>query len=184
MSGRTLFAVPAIVVAIMLATSPVGAQVPVEDSVIGTAALAGGAAFEFNVHSGPSGENPTGSVRLPASDVPARVTCLAVDGSRATVGVDNFDPGLGDAILLVEDNNGAGSDRLAVFSFPDFVTVCPSASDLPEGALRPVATGDIEIVDAHRFPSSKDHCRNGGYAAFGFRNQGECVAFVERGPKR
>ncbi len=33
-------------------------------------------------------------------------------------------------------------------------------------------------------PTTKEQCMNGGYKAFGFKNQGECVAFVERGPKK
>jgi hypothetical protein len=33
-------------------------------------------------------------------------------------------------------------------------------------------------------PTSKDQCRNGGWRNFpGFKNPGECVAFVQRGPK-
>lgn len=31
-------------------------------------------------------------------------------------------------------------------------------------------------------PTSKDQCKNGGYAAYGYPNQGQCVAYVERGP--
>ena len=27
-------------------------------------------------------------------------------------------------------------------------------------------------------PVSKDDCRNGGWARFGFKNQGECIAWV------
>lgn len=29
-------------------------------------------------------------------------------------------------------------------------------------------------------PSGKQDCRNGGYAAFGFSNQGHCISFVAR----
>jgi hypothetical protein len=32
-------------------------------------------------------------------------------------------------------------------------------------------------------PTSKDECRNGGYKQFGFKNEGQCVAFVQRGSK-
>jgi hypothetical protein len=32
-------------------------------------------------------------------------------------------------------------------------------------------------------PTSKEQCKKGGYEAFDFRNQGQCVAFVERGSK-
>ena len=32
-------------------------------------------------------------------------------------------------------------------------------------------------------PTDKDQCKDGGYAAFGFRNQGDCVSFVATGGK-
>jgi hypothetical protein len=31
-------------------------------------------------------------------------------------------------------------------------------------------------------PTAKDQCKNGGWEQFGFKNQGHCVAFVERRP--
>jgi hypothetical protein len=45
--------------------------------------------------------------------------------------------------------------------------------------------GDITITDAPSLPTSKEQCQNGGWRQFAtaFKNQGECVAFVERGPK-
>jgi hypothetical protein len=27
-------------------------------------------------------------------------------------------------------------------------------------------------------PTNKDQCKNGGWASFGFRNQGQCIAWV------
>jgi hypothetical protein len=45
------------------------------------------------------------------------------------------------------------------------------------------------FIDDVRFspalPTSKDQCKNGGWRNFGdtFKNQGQCVAFVQRGPK-
>jgi hypothetical protein len=44
-----------------------------------------------------------------------------------------------------------------------------------------IAAGDIAVHDAE--PLSKDQCKNGGWAQFGFKNQGQCVAFVQRGPQ-
>ena len=32
-------------------------------------------------------------------------------------------------------------------------------------------------------PTTKEQCKKGGYEEFGFKNQGQCVAFIERGPK-
>jgi hypothetical protein len=33
-------------------------------------------------------------------------------------------------------------------------------------------------------PTTPDECKNGGWAQFGFRNQGQCVSFVETGKRR
>ena len=33
-------------------------------------------------------------------------------------------------------------------------------------------------------PTSKKDCKRGGWAAFGFRNQGQCVSFVQTGRDR
>ena len=46
-----------------------------------------------------------------------------------------------------------------------------------------VLTGDIDIVNAPPLPTSKEQCVDGGHVQYGFKNQGECVAFVQRGPK-
>ena len=32
-------------------------------------------------------------------------------------------------------------------------------------------------------PTTKEQCKKGGYEEFGFKNQGQCEAFVKRGPK-
>ncbi len=41
------------------------------------------------------------------------------------------------------------------------------------------------ITDAPPLPTSKTQCTNGGWTTFGetFKNQGQCVSFVERGPR-
>jgi hypothetical protein len=31
-------------------------------------------------------------------------------------------------------------------------------------------------------PTTNDQCKNGGWEQFGFRNHGQCIAFIERGP--
>jgi DNA-binding beta-propeller fold protein YncE len=51
-----------------------------------------------------------------------------------------------------------------------------------------VATGgnpiEIAVSPPPRVPTSKDQCKNGRYRQFGFKNQGQCVAFVERGARQ
>jgi hypothetical protein len=40
------------------------------------------------------------------------------------------------------------------------------------------------VRDAPALPTSKDQCKNGGWQDFGiFKNQGDCVSFVETGGK-
>jgi hypothetical protein len=50
--------------------------------------------------------------------------------------------------------------------------------------LLDVATGDIVVTDAHPpLLTSKDQCRDGGWRNFPpFKNQGQCIAFVNHGP--
>ena len=155
------------------------AQAPAQDSVSGTAAL-----ITYNAQSGPSGENPTGYVESAAPPfVRVPVTCLAVTANRATIGVDIFGS---HQYLFVEDNGGSGSDRATPFGTPaDDPSVCPTDPPPVSSAILQPVNGDIVVVDATPFPTSKDQCENGGWRNYGtaFKNQGQCVAFLQRGTK-
>jgi hypothetical protein len=144
--------------------------------------------FEFDVRSGPSGENPTGQVLFSnLESTPASVTCLSVRvvGTsppffRATMNLVSANFGL--VTLQVSDGDPEG--------LPDFIaalTFSPRApsdcSPLPFGednVQAIVLTGEIDIVDALPL-ASREQCVNGGYRSYGFRNQGECIAFVVHG---
>jgi hypothetical protein len=141
----------------------------------------------FDAHSAPSGESPTGTVRIdvellePGNFITfdtARVTCLNVTDNRATIGAQSqFGFGM---LHFVEDNDGAGQDRHGVLLPGEVPTVCPAD---PSTVLSPIFGGDITVHDAVPSPTSKDQCKNGGWREFpGFKNQGQCIAFVERGP--
>ena len=138
--------------------------------------------FIFDAHSGPSGEHPTGTVRIDVQEPTgtstfdtARVTCLAVSGNRATIGTQSqFGFGI---VFFVEDNDGAGQDRLSVSVGGSPPSVCPA---YPSTGVSRIFGGDITVHDAVPFPTAKDQCKNGGWRAFPqFRNQGQCVSFVE-----
>jgi hypothetical protein len=138
--------------------------------------------FSFDAHSGPSGEQPSGTVNG------AAVTCLNVSGNEAIIGT-TANSGQTNAVLFVEDNDGAGQDRVGVEPFfPAPLTVCPDpdivTGPLTFGPFR-ITSGDIVVVDAPPLPTSREQCKNGGWRNFGtaFRNQGQCVAFVERHPQ-
>jgi len=106
------------------------------------------------------------------------VTCLDVRGNRATIGA-RF--GFGGLVLGAEDNDGAGQDRLGTLAVGGPApSACPA---VPSTAPPPIFAGDLTVHDAVPRPTSKSQCKNGGWRTFpGFKNQGECVAFVERGP--
>jgi hypothetical protein len=76
----------------------------------------------------------------------------------------------------------------AANSFGD--TVSQYSVDQPTGALSPkdpatVPAGDgpdgIAVTPAPRVPTSKEQCKDGGWRNFPqFKNQGQCIAFVNR----
>jgi|Tabmets5t2r1_1033131.scaffolds.fasta_scaffold56797_2 hypothetical protein len=150
-----------------------------------TASLCFHIVIVFDVHSGPSGENATGTVRIDIESPPgnvidtfgtASVTCLIVSGNRGTMGAGA--PVFG--LVSVEDNDGAEQDRSGV-SLPFEPLVCPTS---PSTAVSPIFGGDIIVHDAPAPPTSKEQCANGGWRGFpGFRNQGDCVSFVATGGK-
>jgi choline dehydrogenase-like flavoprotein len=199
MRTRLLFAALGVAVAAAFAAPQAGAQVPAGDSVTGsgtveffTVGVPGSITtpFEFNVHSGPSGENPTGQVSFAGLSVSAPVTCLDVRTvpfappfNQATMNLVTSQFGL--VTLQVSDGNPEG--------LPDFISALTFSARSPtdcsplgfgsENVRGAVLTGDIDIVNAPPFPTSKEQCIDGGYVQYGFKNQGECMAFVQRGPK-
>jgi hypothetical protein len=140
----------------------------------------------FDAHSGPSGENPAGTVRIDVQEASGTstfdtglVTCLDVSGNRATIGA-RF--GFGGFVVGVEDNDGAGQDRLGLLAVGGPApSACPT---FPSTALPTIFAGDLTVHDAVPHPTSRAQCKNGAWRDFpGFKNQGECVAFVARGPR-
>jgi hypothetical protein len=82
---------------------------------------------------------------------------------------------------VVEDNDGAGQDRMGGVATTDIPTVCRAN---PSTTLSPISSGDITVHDAVPLPTTKGQCKNGGWRNFpDFKNQVQCVAFVERGRK-
>jgi 6-phosphogluconolactonase len=96
---------------------------------------------------------------------------------------------------------GAGRSPLGIAIHPDGRSVyAANASDntisqysvAADGTLSPnspatVAAGsnplEIAVTPLPRVPTSKEQCKNGGWRNFPqFKNQGQCIAFVNRGP--
>jgi hypothetical protein len=100
------------------------------------------------------------------------VTCLAVRGNSATLNFSNVVSGFGLTTVQVTDN-------------PDSFDMAPLGRDPTDCSPLPPMTvggatsgGDITVIDAPPLPANKDQCKNGGWRSFGFKNQGQCVAFV------
>jgi hypothetical protein len=169
--------------------------------------------FSVNAHSGPSGEAPTGTLTYstftPSNSEnlqSSTISCLAVTGKTAVVGGFGVlrTRGLGPngpvetttntGFVAVISDNGQVTPPPPGQPFPfspdtfvlSFVTT-PDCAAPPSGGDRSFpGNGDLAVVDAQPpMPTSKDQCKDGGWRNFGetFRNQGQCVAFVERGPK-
>jgi len=169
-----------------------GAQSPAQDSVTGSVTTFGNVAgfeiatYEISATSGPSGESPNGQV-VATSNGPffsGPVQCLFVQGNVALMTVQTATFGL--LALRLTDNAGLGAADLVEVTFASAAT--PTHCSVAEGSyLRRdrVTAGDIVVVDAQPLPSSREQCKDGGWHNFGgtFKNQGQCVAFVERGPK-
>src|SRR5215212_10193 len=164
--------------------STAAAQVPPGDSVTGSGAggLGNLDAFRFviDAHSGPSGESPTGTATLsPAFFGPFSwpVTCLAVTGNTGTLNFVVANPSAPSDrhVFTFTVTDSQAGDRLAQRFDVRAPTDC---APLPSSG-ETITFGDIVVVDAPAFPTSKEHCQNGGWRTFVvFKNQGDCVRFV------
>jgi hypothetical protein len=176
--------------AMLWSSTSASAQAPTRDSVTGTAEAlipipnappnAFAVDFNFNASSGPSGEDPTGTVTMfPLDGGP--VTCLNVNGIDAVVGIAAPTTTFGGFLIYVSDNGtqGAGVDTLELVPASSPPQVCPT----PVPPNKAIFTGDITVIDAPSLPTSKEHCKKGGWRNFPqFKNQGQCIAFVNHGP--
>jgi hypothetical protein len=195
----TLILTTAVAGVVLAVPSASSAQLPppqTRDFATGSGSTAQVSSFNFEVSSGPSGENPTGSGTA-VSDTPfpgtvytvMDVVCLSVTGSAATV-VERLAEnvaGIPYAKVTVVDNGPAGSNldtfTPTLLPFGTFPFPAPDCSTpaLP-GIDVHLTSGDIIVHDAPPLPTTKDQCKDGGWPQFGFANLGQCVAFVERGP--
>jgi hypothetical protein len=181
-----VFAVGLLAMPSMSVAAPKPPPQPLQDSVVGTGTFLTGigeADFDVAATSGPLGETPAGHVifTFPDFRIEGTVRCLRVVSATAAV-VGIFVPAAGQsAFVAVTDGP---TQFITVFGFAPGDTIGPSGcpSVLPGGGLE-VVSGHIAITDAQPLPTSKEQCRNGGWAQFGFTNHGQCVAFVQRGPQ-
>jgi hypothetical protein len=189
-------ALSAVLVAVVLGPPAASGQpAPNQQSAVSEFFMGSGLFFgSFNAVSDAGGANPSGQVNYHmgggfGSNVAATVVCLSVSGNTAVIGfvgtIDSPFPPPPQRVVgeLVVTDNGPGaidtlglSERITDTGTPDCSAPGPAQ---PEQVI-----GDI-VVHPAAVPTSKDQCKNGGWRTFGdlFRNQGQCVAFVQRGPE-
>jgi hypothetical protein len=163
--------------------SSAAAQAPTQDSVRGSAGTGFGTGFAlytFDVRSGPSGENPTGTVTIDSFFGvigPLDTTCLSVSANKAAMIVRAPEPtsDIAGLAIAVQDD-GPGQDRI------DFHTVAalPNDCPVPGQVSAPTVSGDITITDAQPLPTSKAQCKHGGWVQFGFNNRKQCIRSVRQ----
>ena len=138
------------VVAMAILMLPAAASAQTEDSVTGSWEIPPRFVLVFDARSGPSGESPRGTVISinVGTETTGAVTCLAVSGHRAVIGVQVGGAGSPSFFTFaVEDNNGAGADR-ASFRVDASPPTCSEDPMILLDPFGPIETGDIHVVDA------------------------------------
>jgi hypothetical protein len=159
------------------------AQMPTQDSVTGSARTGVGrgfARYTFDVRSGPSGENPTGTVTIDSFFGvigPLHATCLSVSANKAGMIFRAPEPtsDIAGLAIAVQDD-GPGQDRIDFHTLAALPGDCPA----PGEVSAPTGSGDITITDAQPLPTATHQCKNGGWAQFGFDNRRQCIRSVRQ----
>jgi hypothetical protein len=211
--SRSVRAAAVVSAAIAVTASPALGQTVPGDSVTGTASdclqpLIDNMCFRpitvvLAAHSGPSGENPTGTAEWRALvgtnfiiDDRGPVSCLAVSGHTAVVGYSGA-PNTRALIRVTDGGSAPGQDSFeVVFQVAQSGNVLPppdcsvfpppAAGDTTFDVSKVNRYGDLVVTDAQPFPTSKDQCKNGRWRNFGsaFKNEGACVSSVANGGKK
>jgi hypothetical protein len=126
-----------------------------------------------------SNVNPTiTSVTAPTSPI-----VLSGGSVTAPVSFTFTDPGAGDThTTFVDCGNSTGFAGTAgdcTYTAAGVYTGFVFVTDDDDG--QDSETFQVVVVSAPTSPATKDDCKNGGWRAFGFRNQGQCIAFVQTG---
>jgi hypothetical protein len=181
------------------------------DSVVtrGWQSYDGSTLLLIDAHSGPIGEQPSGTVawHIGGGLGPTwsgSVSCLAVNANTAVIGFSGRHSPAGTTLnapiaglVRVADLGGPNS-ALDTFEWavgsagPNNGPPIPGPTDCslyPDGFTpgfgpQPVVNnfGDVIITElSPPLPVSKEQCENGGWQTFGFKNQGDCVSFVATG---
>lgn len=178
-----------------VSTTRAGEQVGYQVSFTATSALSGGSAANDSITiSAPAGTVfPSGGYGLSnittdtGYNLPNTRVVLSDGGSTVTIplaGNDSIDIRAGDGVRVsigffgpfVTNPSEPGEYTLDVHTSSDTTP----ATSAPY-TISPALIGGEPPVPT--VPTAKEQCKKGGYEEFGFRNQGQCVAFVQRGSK-
>ncbi len=142
--------------------------------------------IEVDAFSGPSGEDPGGSVSFIAGQIlpiSGPVSCLDVTANTAVMTVQGPFPSapgfLGFSVRLV-DNGGSGLDS---FEYWPVLPETPEPADCRAPSadwFGGVLLGRAVVTDAPALPTSKWQCRHGGFIRYGFASKRQCFRFVRR----
>jgi hypothetical protein len=174
-----------VLLAALLAAPSAMAQVSTQDSVTRSATTGlgrGFTAFTFDVHSAPSGENPTGTVvfdTIGGRIGPLDVTCLTVSRNRASM-IFEAPPNVpADGVAVFVEDDGPGQDRIDFHLLTPLTNDCP----VPSQVLEPTVFGDVTVVDAQP-PNTDTQCRQAGWVAYGYANHAQCIDAVHQLARR
>jgi hypothetical protein len=189
--GRRRFIVAGALLAMAVSAPHAAAQAPTGDAVTGSGTarfISGGlegltTPFRVDLRAGPSGENPSGTLTLLLTFTDP--TCLVIRTTPVeeppTATANLLNPVTGQRAVFLFGSIG-GTPQLIAAAVADGPDDCDLGSP---STVAEVIDGQISIVDAPPLPTLHTQCKNGGWRAYGdtFANQGQCVAFVQRGPK-
>jgi DNA-binding beta-propeller fold protein YncE len=122
--------------------------------------------------------NPLGPDTVSQYDVGADGALISKTPPTVAAGSDSF------AVAVSPDGQSAYVANLSGSSVSQY-DVGPGGTLLPKSPPT-IAAGfdpdDVAVSPLPRMPTIKAQCKNGGWSNFPqFKNQGECIAFVERG---
>jgi hypothetical protein len=136
--------------------------------------------IDIKAQSGPTGENPSGRgtfLVFGFIQVDGPVTCLRVTGKTAIFNVQDQASGSGVVAVSVTDNGGGGQDLMTTLGGVGSSRAPTDCSPFV-GLTDTLTNGRATVVDAAPLPTSKQQCKSGGWAQYGFANQGQCIKFV------
>jgi hypothetical protein len=147
------------------------------DTVTATGSGATFTSVDIRAQSGPTGDNPSGTgsfVAFGSFNIGGPVTCLNVTGNTAVLNINDQTFGFGILTVTLTDNGGNGRDGMTAAPSGRAPADCSPFSGTPDT----LSAGRATVFDAPPLPTSKEQCKNGGWAQYGFTNQGRCINSV------